>query len=87
MQSINPTYILTKDILNLEEACFFLGISKSTMYKITSEGKKLRFFKPSGKLIYFKRKDLEDFMLQNEVKPLQDSLEEKLSQIRLKNKA
>lgn len=53
-----------KKILNLEEASKFLGISKSDLYKRTSTNS-IPFHKPSGKLIYFLREDLENWMISN----------------------
>ena len=46
-----------KEILNLEEAATFLGIAKSTLYKMTHLNQ-LPYFKPSGKLIFFEKKKL-----------------------------
>jgi len=39
-----------KEVLNLEEAASFLGIAKSTLYKMTHENR-IPFYKPAGKLI------------------------------------
>lgn len=50
-----------KEILNLTEAASFLSISKSTLYKMTHM-RSIPFYKPSGKLIFFKRKDLVDWV-------------------------
>lgn len=50
-----------KDVLNLEEAATFLGIAKSTLYKMTHENH-LPYFKPSGKLIFFEKKALLDWV-------------------------
>ncbi|CAN5664462.1 hypothetical protein BH10BAC2_BH10BAC2_02130 [soil metagenome] len=55
---------LKKEILNFQEAAVFLGISKSSLYKITST-RRIPFYVPSGKLLYFKKKELEDWLLQN----------------------
>lgn len=60
-----------KKILNLEEASKFLGISKSDLYKRTSSNA-IPFFKPSGKLIYFLREDLENWMLSNRIESNDD---------------
>ena len=46
-----------KEILNLEEAANFLGIAKSTLYKMTHLNQ-LPYFKPAGKLIFFEKKKL-----------------------------
>lgn len=57
--------------LNTTEAAGILGISKSTLYKLTHE-KKLRYYKPGGKLVLFKKQDLIDFIEQGEQKPLDE---------------
>lgn len=46
-----------KEILNLKEAASFLRIAKSTLYKLTCK-KQVKFHKPSGKIILFRRDDL-----------------------------
>lgn len=45
-----------KEVLNLEEAATFLGIAKSTLYKMTHLNQ-LPYFKPSGKLIFLRRRN------------------------------
>jgi excisionase family DNA binding protein len=65
---------LQKKILNLEEASRFLGISKSDLYKRTSANQ-IPFFKPSGKLIFFQREDLENWMLTNPQNSLYEIIE------------
>lgn len=52
---------VSKEVLNLEEAADFLGISKSTIYKMTHLNK-LPYFKPAGKLIFFEKKALLDWV-------------------------
>jgi excisionase family DNA binding protein len=44
-------------MLNTDEACTFLGIRLSTLYKHTSAGN-IAYYKPNGKLIMFNKKDL-----------------------------
>lgn len=53
-----------KQVLTLEEAALFLGISKSSLYKLTHKHE-LPFFRPNGKLIYFEKSELLKWMLQN----------------------
>jgi len=53
-----------KEVLNLKEACVYAGISSSQMYKLTCS-KAIQFYRPNGKLIYFKRQDLLDWLLRN----------------------
>ena len=50
-----------KEVLNLEEAADFLGIAKSTLYKMTHLNQ-LPYFKPAGKLIFFEKKALLDWV-------------------------
>jgi excisionase family DNA binding protein len=52
-----------KQILNFREACKFISISDSKLYKMTSGGE-IPFFKPNGGKIYFNREDLEAYLLQ-----------------------
>lgn len=60
-----------KEILTLSEACDFAGISKSQMYKLTSTNR-IPFYRPMGKLIYFKREELLDWLLSNKVEMIQN---------------
>ena len=46
--------------LSFKEATLYLGISKSTLYKLTAL-RQIRFYKPKGK-IYFKEEDLLCYM-------------------------
>ncbi len=55
-----------KIILSFKEAIEYLGVSKSFLYKLTSK-RAITFFKPNGGKIYFKKSDLDDFMLHNRV--------------------
>lgn len=53
-----------KEILNLEEAAIFMGISKSSLYKMTHKHE-LPFYRPNGKLIYFEKHELLKWMRQS----------------------
>jgi len=60
---INYSEISQKVFLTLEEAAHFTGLSKSYIYKLTSRGK-IPHSKPQGKLIFFERVNLENWMRQ-----------------------
>ncbi len=60
---IKQQSLLTKEALTLNEAASYLDVSKPTLYKLTSENK-ITFYKPTGK-IYFKRAELDTWMLSN----------------------
>lgn len=61
-----PNYV-AKDILSFQEAVAYLDISESSLYKLTSDSK-ITFFKPNGGKIYFRKSDLNAWMLKNEFK-------------------
>lgn len=62
-QGIDPrSYLLQKEILSLQEACIYLCVSPSHMYKLTSS-RKIPHYSPMGKLIYFKRTELDEWVL------------------------
>ena len=47
----------SKDVLTLEEASLFLGLSRSALYKMTHNNV-IPFFRPNGKMIYFEKAEL-----------------------------
>jgi len=55
-----------KKILTFEQACQFTNLSKSYLYKLTSQ-KQVPHYKPRGKKLYFKRTELENWMLSKPV--------------------
>ncbi len=54
-------------MLTIEEAAKYLSLSKHTIYKMTAEHQ-IRFYKPSGKRIYFDVADLTEWMKSRMVK-------------------
>ena len=67
MNTTRNTEILNKEILNFNDACTFLNYSKSYLYKLTYS-RQIIHYKPNGKMLYFKKSDLEDWLLRNRVK-------------------
>ena len=63
-QLLERQNILRKEILTMDEASQYLGISKSNLYKKTS-AQKIPHYKPEGKIIYFRREELDSWMLRN----------------------
>ena len=55
-----------KEVLNLEEAAMFLGISKSSLYKMT-HNQVVPFYKPNNKMVYFEKSELLKWLRQNPV--------------------
>lgn len=54
----------SKQVLTLEEASIYMGISKSSLYKMTHKHE-LPFYRPNGKLIYFEKSELLKWMRQS----------------------
>jgi excisionase family DNA binding protein len=73
-----------KQIYTFQEGCNYCGISASSMYKYTAANK-VPHYKPEGKLIFFKREDLDTFMLRNRQATMEE-LEEKASSYSLNRK-
>lgn len=64
LRELKTSLSLQKTVLSLEEAARFTGISKSYLYKLTCSGG-IPCYKPNGKRLYFKRSELEDWLLSN----------------------
>jgi excisionase family DNA binding protein len=65
----------TKEVLTSTEAAQYMGISKSYLYKLTMTGA-IPCYKPTGKMVYFNRHELEDWLQRNRVSS-NDELESK----------
>ena len=56
----------TKEVLTSDEAASYMGVSKAYLYKLTM-GKKIPHYKPMGKMVYFNRQELEQWLQANRV--------------------
>ena len=63
--------LLAKNIFTLKEAAEYLKVSESQIYKLT-HNRIIPHHKPTGKLIYFHKTDLDNFRLSNRVKSDQE---------------
>ena len=57
---------MTSGFININQAAEFLGISKSTIYKMTMK-RELPFYQPTGGKLYFKEEELLTFILSSKV--------------------
>lgn len=62
----------TKEVLSSSEVCAFLGISESYLYRLTSL-KQIPHYKPNGKMIFFNRKEICEWILRNPAKVVESS--------------
>lgn len=60
------TLLAAKSVLTIDDVALLTGISKSTLYKMTCK-KQLPHYKPNSKLLFFDRKEIEEWAKQNRV--------------------
>lgn len=61
--------------LNIDEAAFYLSMSKSTLYKMCSRGR-IAYSKPEGtKFLWFKKVDLMAWLLEHRYQPCSQALD------------
>lgn len=61
---IESQNIVQKDVLNFNEACTYLELSQSHLYKLTST-RQIPHFCPQGKKLYFNRHELDAWLQRN----------------------
>ncbi len=62
----DKTLFCTKEVLTSDEAARYMGISKSYLYKMTMR-KQIPHYKPMGKICYFNRLEMEQWLQSNRV--------------------
>ncbi len=62
ISEIKQAMLSSRTVFTPKEAAKYLDIAVSTLYKLTSAGI-IPFSKPNGKLIYFSRRSLDEWML------------------------
>ncbi|MGY5848380.1 helix-turn-helix transcriptional regulator [Salegentibacter sp. HM20] len=67
LDRIESLLLGSKQVLTLEEACDYTGISRSYLYKLTSAGI-IPHSKPNGKMIFFDINLLNEWLLRNDRK-------------------
>lgn len=53
-----------RPMLTMREAAMFTGLSKNTLYKLI-QADKIKHYRPNGKLVYFRRDELEAWLMKN----------------------
>jgi len=64
LANIEAMLLTTKVVLTFDEAAIYTGLSKSSLYKHSATGG-IPCYKPNGKLLYFNKAELDDWMMQN----------------------
>lgn len=77
-----------KEVLTLQEAAQYMGIARSSLYKMTSN-QTIPFYRPNGKLIFFEKDDILSWIRRNRVFSTEE-IEEKarlhMQRLSMKNK-
>jgi excisionase family DNA binding protein len=64
---LTKAVLSNKQTLSMDEAAIYAALSVSYLYKLTST-QQIPHFKPRGKIIYFDRSELDEWLRQNRVK-------------------
>jgi len=72
LDRLEKLLIGNKEVLTFDEASDYTGISRSYLYKLTASGK-IPHSKPNGKMLFFDKKKLVEWLLQNKRQSHQDS--------------
>lgn len=73
--AITKAMAFSKESLDFNETAQYINQSRSYLYKLTSQGL-IPHYKPNGKKLYFKRSELDGWVLKNKVYS-SDELEQK----------
>lgn len=66
------TIFCTKEVLTSDEAAKYLGVSKSCLYKWTMTRQIPHYKSPTGKMCFFNRKEIEEWMQSQRVATNED---------------
>lgn len=83
-QKIDEQNLLKKEVLTFQDACKYLDISASHLYKLTSQ-KQVPHFCPQGKKLYFNRLELDEWLQRNR-QSSSDELEKQAANYIINNK-
>ena len=75
VSKLEQSIFIVKSILSFDEASNFLNLSKSYLYKLTSSGQ-IPHYKPQGKMLYFEKSELENWLRQNPIRSNQQIMQE-----------
>ena len=64
--------ITSKEVLTSQEASQYMGISQSYLYKLTMR-QEIPHYKPSGKICYFNRRELDEWMQKNRINTMAEA--------------
>ena len=84
-EKLDEQNLLQKTTLNFNEACKYLDVSPSHLYKLTST-KQVPHFCPQGKKLYFRRDELDTWLQRNRQSAYDLTAQEAENLVRQSNK-
>lgn len=66
VQKFDELKTITKPFLTVEELTSYLGVKTSYIYKMT-HNREIPFYKPGGKMVYFNREEIDEWVLSQRV--------------------
>ncbi|GFZ39902.1 excisionase [Bacteroides nordii] len=73
MDLLEKSIYSTKRVFTFQDACMYIGVSDSMLYKLTAN-KEIPHYKPRGKMIYFAKEELDEWLLQNHEPTADDAI-------------
>ena len=64
--------LAAKNVLDIDDVVSLTRLAKSYVYKLTCR-KEIPYYKPNGKLIYFDRQEVQNWMKQNRVNSIAEA--------------
>ena len=64
IENIEKLFLTQKNVLNFSELKLYTNLSESYLYELTSSVG-IPCYKPNGKKLYFKKQEIEDWLLSN----------------------
>ena len=78
MERIEQLLLVQKTVLTLSEVASYTGLSKSYLYKLTS-GRKIPHHCPTGKVLFFSKEEIDQWLLSNKVSTVEEVEQEALN--------
>ena len=71
MAELKKLLVSQKTVFNVDDFCTYTGLAKPTLYKLTS-AHLIPFSCPQGKVIYFEKTKVDEWLLKNPILPIDD---------------
>lgn len=80
LERIESLLLNSKKIFNIDDLCRYTGLSKSWVYKKTASSQ-IPHYKPSAKILIFRKDEIDDWLLKNPVRLMDDIEQEAINYV------